>query len=410
MMSRFFDAFTDPLIGYFSDRMHLPLGRRKPWMIAGGLLATVGAFFWLRPNSDAGWLWFLASSFAVTLGWTLVDIPHGAWLNDITHSYQDRARIASFRTGASLIGYMIFITAPLWPIFASTEMTPEVTAAISWLLIVFVPIAIGAAILIAPRQIAPPPPPTPVRFPTFVRSFTRNKPFLLLAMVFGLSQLASGMVAALYFFYLDVHLGILNKIAYLGLFVTLASLVTIPMWPLIIQRIDKHRVYSVSLVSISVTLAVMFFIRPGDFAFPVLAAVFSISALFAVGNQVCATALNADVVDYDELQTGENKAGNYVAFIALLQKFGLGIGGGVSLALSGMFGFDPQGENGQTAMAGFFSAFIFVPILLNLCAAFAAWHFPIDRRRHNDIRTLLEKSRRNDLSTDDYTPQPREYR
>ena len=389
-ITRIFDAFTDPLIGYFSDRTRLPMGRRKPWMLAGAVLATVGAFFWFRPVSDAGWLWFLLASFAVSLGWTLVEIPHTAWLNDITHRYHDRAKVASYRAGASYIGQLVFVTAPLWPIFATTEITPEVTAAVSWLIIIMMPATIAASITLVPQQTAPPPPIEPVRFREFAKSFTRNKPFLILALTFGLSQLSSGMVGALYFFYIDAYLGILDKIAYLGLFVTLASLMTTPIWPLVIKRIDKHRVYAFCLLTISTTLTAMFFIQPGKLAFPLLAGVFSVSALFSVGNRICATALNADVVDYDELETGSNKAGNYVAFAALLQKFGVGIGGGFAFAIVGFFGFDAHDENGATAMTAFFSVFILIPILLNLVAAYAAWNFPIDKNKHQRIQASLD--------------------
>src|SRR3954469_11681804 len=42
---RLFDAITDPVIGYLSDRTHSALGARKPWIIAGSVITCAAIFF-----------------------------------------------------------------------------------------------------------------------------------------------------------------------------------------------------------------------------------------------------------------------------------------------------------------------------------------------------------------------------
>src|ERR1700744_2608765 len=39
LIARLYDAVVDPTIGYWSDRTRSRLGRRKPWILAGGLIA-----------------------------------------------------------------------------------------------------------------------------------------------------------------------------------------------------------------------------------------------------------------------------------------------------------------------------------------------------------------------------------
>lgn len=39
LIARLFDAFSDPLIGYLSDRTKTRFGARKPWVMGGALLA-----------------------------------------------------------------------------------------------------------------------------------------------------------------------------------------------------------------------------------------------------------------------------------------------------------------------------------------------------------------------------------
>src|SRR4029450_13019336 len=49
-----FDAVTDPLIGYLSDRTRSRLGASKPWIIAGSAITCVSIFFLFRPSHDGG--------------------------------------------------------------------------------------------------------------------------------------------------------------------------------------------------------------------------------------------------------------------------------------------------------------------------------------------------------------------
>ncbi len=42
LIARVFDALSDPVVGYFSDTVRSRLGLRKPWIIAGALVAAAG--------------------------------------------------------------------------------------------------------------------------------------------------------------------------------------------------------------------------------------------------------------------------------------------------------------------------------------------------------------------------------
>lgn len=389
--ARLVDVLTDPLIGYFSDNTRSALGRRKPWMIAGAALASISAFFWMRPHADAGALWFLTASIAVSLGWTLIEIPHLAWMNELSRSYHGRSRLAAFRAGAHHLGYLIFISAPLWPIFPTTEMTPEVTAAISWLVLALLPLGVSAATIAAPESVGAPRAAAGVGLGEIFSAFRRNRPFQILLMALAFAQLSVGMVAALYFFYIDAYLGILDRIAHIGLVTAIASFASVPLWPKLLRHIDKHRAMTLCVLTTALTLVAMGSIRPGESAYLVLAAVFSLSAIFAAGSQVCVTAIIADVIDYDELRTGENKAGVYYAATTFAQKLAIALGGGAAFLIAGLFGFQPDMQNTELALTGFFVAFIGLPVTLNIASALAAFSFPITRRRHRAIQLRLAR-------------------
>jgi len=172
------------------------------------------------------------------------------------------------------------------------------------------------------------------------------------------------------------------------------SLVTLPAWRAVLRKVDRHRILAFASTSTALTLVAMAFLKPGSLAFPLLMLVFALSAAMASGSVVAQSAIMADVVDYDEWKTRNAKAANYYALLALCTGPGATFAGGIALVIVGLFGFDPRGDNDSLAMAGFYTAFIGIPILLNLTAAVLIWRFPLTRRRHALISRRLARRER----------------
>lgn len=397
VFSRVLDGVTDPVVGYLSDRTNTAIGRRKPWIIAGGLFCMIGVWFWFRPGPDTGGLYFLLTSTIVYIGWTMVEVPHGAWLSELTGDYDERSHLSGFRTAGIYLGYFLFWCGPFLPLFTTTEITPEVTAALSYVVIVLIIIAVIMTVLAVPagravisRDVSP---------KKAVSRLASNKPLRVYALIVLSSWLASGMVAGLYFFYVRNYLAIPDKFGHLGLAVAGIGFLSASLWGWVGSRFGTHRMLALCNSCTVLTLLAMGFIQPGPTAFPAMLTVFSLSALFTTGATVAYYALMADIVDYDTLKTGSNNAGNYFALITLLQKIGLGAGAGLALLIVSLFGFNANGHNDAMALAGFFMTFLGIPILLNVIATLLAAFFPINRRRHNIIRKRLGTRAHRDMST-----------
>lgn len=396
VISRILDGITDPVIGVLSDRTRTPVGRRKPWIVAGGLLCMLGVWFWFRPSADTGPLYFLLASITVYIGWTMVEIPHGAWLSELSGDYRQRAHVSGARTTAIFLGYVLFWTAPFLPVFTSTEITPEVTMFLANVVIVLIVVTILWAVLRVPignegNTGAP-------DLKVAVRGLVKNKPLRIYATIMLASWIASGMVAGLYFFFISAYLAIPDKFGHIGLAVAVIGFASASFWGWVAARFGKHRVLAICNLSTVITLVAMAMIRPGPTAFAAMLVIFSLSALFSAGSTVAYYALMADVVDYDTLMTRQNNAGNYYALITLFQKIGLGAGAGAALVIASLFGFDAQTDNTGLALVGFFVAFLGIPIVLNLLATALAAVFPIDRRRHRIIRKRLASRARHETA------------
>jgi len=387
ILTRLLDAVTDPLIGILSDRTQSRLGSRKPWIIVGTVIACVGCYFWFRPGADTGWVYFLISSVLVYLGWTLIEVPHSAWLCELSRDYAQRSRLSGNRVAANFIGWALFLSLPLWPIFDTTEMTPQVTALASWIVILTLPPLVILAIMRTPAgtHVTDKRP----EILASIQAVAKNGVFHFFISSMLASMTASGMVATLYFFFLDKYLHILDRIAHIGLMAALISIGAALFWGKAVVRLGKHRVMAVGAFMNALVLWGMFLLPPGEWAFAGMLVLFGLSALFWAGTEVASYALLADIVDYDTMKTYRNHAGNYYAVHALVKKLGLALGGGFGLLLVSQFGFSAKGDNDAFAMGGFFLAFIFIPMGLNIIAGIIAWLFPLDRKRHDIVLRRL---------------------
>lgn len=391
--TRLLDGFTDPLMGYLSDRTKTRFGKRKPWILAGMLLIIVSTWFWFRPGPETGAVYFLLSSMGVYIGWTMIEIPHSAWFADLYLDYDERSRVAAYRSAMSYIGYAIFYMAPFLPFFATTEFTPEVISFTSWVIIGLLLVTIPAALWIVPDgEVSPQAGPG---FRDMIKCMGNNRPFLIYIASISATFLASGMVGGLYVFFMDAYLGIADKIAHVAISVTIISLLSTRLWPPIMKRVGKHRALAISGTTTVLTLVAMAFIRPGPGALTMMLTVFGLSAISASALTICMLSIMADVIDYDELRSGVNNAAIYYSFNAIINKMGIAIGGGAALMIAGLFGFSMSNENDHVAMTGFYMAFLGIPIILNIISVTLALRFPLDKRRQAIIsKRLTERAQR----------------
>jgi len=107
--------------------------------------------------------------------------------------------------------------------------------------------------------------------------------------------------------------------------------------------------------------------------------------------QVIPAAIMGDIVDYDTLKSGSNRAGQYFAVFTMVVKFNLGVGGGLAFFLVDGFGYDATAIiHDRTSMIGMWLAIALLPSAFYLLSSFIMWRFPIDERRHGIIRRRIE--------------------
>lgn len=100
--ARLWDAFTDPTMGSISDNTRGRFGRRRPYMLVGGILATIMfVLLWRVPPewSEKGhFLWFLFGSILFYTFYTVFSVPCQALIYELSPDSNERTRIVAFRT------------------------------------------------------------------------------------------------------------------------------------------------------------------------------------------------------------------------------------------------------------------------------------------------------------------------
>ena len=418
LVSRIFDAVTDPIIGIISDHYYRKFGTRKPFILVGCILLVVSGYLLHVPlfregvtNGEGAALtfqvapvYFLGCLLVFYAAWTLFDVPHNAWASDITKSAEDRSRIFGFRTAFAWIGISLFYAVPLLPIFETSEFTPESLS--------FAVTAIGgltlALLALSLRQ-------TPNGDVQAVRSSRRyasnvsasvavihgfkhvleNRPLLLFFLMYMLGSTAlSGMWFTLIFIYVDIYLQQGALFAQTSLIALLLGIPTIAIWSALAVRIGKQSVIAVSLfISAAGVFGTGFLSADDGGSFPLLIVMSLTYGLGITGFTALAPSLLADIADYDRLKFGVSRAGTLFSLYFFLSKTTIAIGGAIALGIVAAFGFDPAHSDHEISqITGLKLATSWLPSILILSAIPIVVVNPITSTRHNIIRKYLDRA------------------
>ena len=124
---RIFDAITDPIMGFISDNTKSKWGRRKQYVLVGGIIMGVAyIFMWqlFKENSLQFNFWyFFIWSIIFYSGLTFFSVPYVAMGYEMSDDFHERTNIMAI---AQWIGQWAWVIAPwFWVIMYDTDWFPS---------------------------------------------------------------------------------------------------------------------------------------------------------------------------------------------------------------------------------------------------------------------------------------------
>lgn len=386
--SRMWDAVSDPMAGYLSDRTRSRYGRRRSWMFVSAIPMGLGlVMIWSPPLGMTGvWLvvWMGIALLVYETASTAFFVPHGALGVELTPNYHERTRLFGLSHMIGVLGTILGLMSLQVMNMAEDKRTFAV-------LVSLVAGAVVAMIVIWSTRVLPERADYQGRggqkpYKAFTDVF-RNKHARLLLIVFGIETFGASSIGMLVPYSLEYVIGMQAMMVPILITYTVPQFIFTPMWIRISRIFGKKRLWVFSMWLSAATFVGFFFLtEPGPLVW-----VFAFTLGFAGGcGAVVAPAIKADVIDYDEYLTDERKEGAYLAVWNLVRK---GAGSATAL-ITGLVlqlsGFEPNVAQSEVTQFAIRAIFGLLPASCYIVGTLLFMRFSFNESEHREVRRELE--------------------
>ena len=232
-----------------------------------------------------------------------------------------------------------------------------------------------------------------------------NKAFLYVIGIYLCSWLGVQLTASILIYYVVSWIG-MDEAAFstVAIAVQGTALVMLFFWKFVSDKLGKKTVYYLGMVVWIIAQAALFLIQPGQIGLVYLGAImagFGVSVAYLIP-----WSMIPDVIELDELNTGQRREGIFYSFMVLLQKLGLALAlfvVGQALELSGFIAQIP-GEaipvQPESALLAIRIAIAPLPTVFLIIGLVLTYFYPITKEVHADIRLQLKARKEREIMGD----------
>jgi GPH family glycoside/pentoside/hexuronide:cation symporter len=396
-LARLWDAFVDPVVGYWSDRTHHRLGRRRPWLLFGAI--PIGGSFVMAfaPPEALGRgalsTWVVAAVFAFNTAISLFVVPHMSLGAELSEGGCERNRIFGYRYAALAVGYVAGLGAiALLLHFEGAGAAGARPLALK--MSVLAAAAMAACLMVTVLTIREPRGAGERVHSGAILVFwdVFRNPHARILLFVAFVEFAGGAVTGLMAFYLTQYV---LKRPELGPAIILVWLVCsiagVPLSLFLTRYFPRRRLWIIALLVGGLGYGSLFFVTEGAVVFVTIVMVLSGTA--SAFGSTFGPSTQSDVIDYDEMQSGERKEGTYFACWNFVAK----AAGGSTVLLAGLVlqwsGFVPNAEQSEPVKIAIRAYMSLFPCALYLVGAWMLTRFSLNEAEHAAVRQALARRR-----------------
>lgn len=425
LVTKLYDAVSDPVMGLIADRTNTRWGKYRPYLLWIAIpFAVAGVLAFFTPQTDNytfKHVYAYVTYILMMTVYTAINVPYGAMLGVMTDDSREKSVFSSFRMFFAFIGSFIAMGSfePLLKLRQSivgtlpaewtlADSTPaDWTIAVSVIGIVCAVLFILSFVMTRERVTEAEMAKEPVKensnetaktsVAEDLKALVANGPWWMLlggGIAILLFNCVRGGAAAYYF--ADV-LGT-NAIFTLALFLTVGEIsqlvgvvVTVP----VSEKIGKKATFLLVLVAVTVLSIIVAFLPETPAGMWALL-VSQILICIAIGiNSPLLWSMFADVADYSELKNGRASTGLIFSSSSMAQKFGAAFGSAIVLWVLMAFGYDNAKGAVQTpeALATIKALISWIPAVGSAAGIAIMLGYPLTDKKMSEIHQELSKKR-----------------
>ncbi|MBD2691947.1 MFS transporter [Anabaena catenula] len=415
MIGKIWDAVNDPIVGWLTDKTKSRRwGRRLPWMLYGAI--PFGIFFflqWIVPKFSANqssniwplFCYYVAIGVLSQAFFTVVNLPYTAMTPELSQDYDERTSLNSFRFTFSISGSIVSLI--LAQIVFSVIVNPQqqylvlaaICTVISVLSLYWCVYGTRDRIMAFEAKRIQLEEPAEIPFIEQLKIVFSNKPFLFVIAIYLFSWLGVQITASIIPFFVIYCMGLKNSdVPTVLIAVQATALLMLFVWSNLSKKIGKKIVYFMGMSVWIIAAAGLFFLKSNQIGLMYLMAVMAgvgVSTAYLIP-----WSMIPDVIELDELQTGQRREGIFYGFMVLLQKFGLAFGlfiVGNALEASGfkaaVVGQSTLPIQPDSALFAIRIAVGPIPTICLIIGLILTFFYPITREMHAEIMLKLQERR-----------------
>ncbi|MBV6625306.1 MAG: MFS transporter [Rivularia sp. (in: Bacteria)] len=411
MVGKIWDAINDPFVGVLTDRTESKRwGRRLPWLLYGAI--PFGIFFflqWIVPTTNVwGLFWYYVIIGVISqVFYTVVNLPYTAMTPELTQDYDERTSLNSIRFAFSIGGSILslFLARLIFSLVDNRQQQYLVLAAVCAVIAVlglfWCVWGTRDRVLAFEAKRSQNDESESIPIAEQIKIVFNNKPFLFVIGIYLFSWLGVQITASVIPYFVIYCMKLKESdVPTVMIGVQGTALLMLFVWGALSKKVGKKAVYFMGMFLWIIAATGLFFLQPNQINLMYVLAVIAGSGVSVA--YLVPWSMMPDVIELDELQTGQRREGVFYGFMVLLQKFGLAFGlflVGIALQASGFVenvpGQTQLPVQPDTALSAIRIAIGPVPIVSLICGLFLTYFYPITREMHAEILLKLEERRKN---------------
>ena len=413
LVAKLWDAVNDPLVGALSDRTRTPLGRRRPWILGGGLL-VIGAMavLWLPNPPVSGQIalmfWVMGSYIIYNTISTIVAVPYNSMSSEVATDPRARNLVNITRLLCSTLASasISLIGSRLIELHRADALDDRGL----YLAVVFgfggLFTAVTLTVALGCRERVPMPEVAPVIPGGWWRRSLAplQEPAMRRLVGMHLCQaLSFDVIAAMLLYYSANVVRGISSTVFLGIFIAI-NIIAFPIISVLVKRVSKHRIYRFGIpLAVPAITAIALYPAGGPPTGVYLLAVLLAAGM--AGAQLLPWIIFPDVVDAAEVRTGRRDSGAFASMMTFIR----GICGALVIQIIGLVlqftGYRPGGVGQPDSAVWGIRLILLVAVAALLTAGFViSARFPLTATRTAELADELAARRAGTADPDPSAP------